>query len=612
MSGFSEAALQVGIRRRETHKIADIIEFVESSWGLGQRLFPVQKIVLKAHYGIPLDPNTKFEIKDWKGKNGKVYSEPEYLEMLYLEGRSNIRTITPGKQLRQLVLVFGRRSGKTEISAFIAAYETYKLLLRVDPQNYYGITPGAIINLTAIATNKEQAFIFYGKASAYFKQCPFFAPYTANNTQTYSRFQTPKDIERYGSYSDNKMANATIRVSAKPSNARGTRGADCILVVLDEFAHVPDSGEGSAREIYKAIKPSLSALAPKDPLDKQKPIGDVEGRMVIISSPLGRSGLFFDLFEAAFKPTAAASNMFAMQAPTWEVNPTIPPSEFEDAYSLDPIAFISEYGAEFSNRTLGWIENPQDLLACVNPKRFKSPMGARRQAHFVGFDFGQKNDASAIAICHLEADRIMVDCVEEIRAGHGKFEKDTRLEFDDIADWVAEYGKRFNFAEGLMDQVVGIPFEQALKKRGLGQFKSELITKPMSSRMFSNFKDMMYSGHLDLYDIDRTKEKAEDNKLAEYLEELLSLQAHITSKYVILVEAPKSAGKTDDRSDALIRAVWLASQRLAAGHRIAQPRGPMPQTKSQAYKARVKLNKLGGSHSDRQIPIIGRKRSWTT
>ena len=34
---------------------ADIIEFIEADWGLAMKLFPVQKIILKAHYGIPLN-----------------------------------------------------------------------------------------------------------------------------------------------------------------------------------------------------------------------------------------------------------------------------------------------------------------------------------------------------------------------------------------------------------------------------------------------------------------------------------------------------------------------------------------------------------------------------
>ena len=35
--------------------VANIIEFIESSWGLRMRLYPVQRLILKAHYGIPLD-----------------------------------------------------------------------------------------------------------------------------------------------------------------------------------------------------------------------------------------------------------------------------------------------------------------------------------------------------------------------------------------------------------------------------------------------------------------------------------------------------------------------------------------------------------------------------
>jgi len=62
-----------------------------------------------------------------------------------------------------------------------------------------------------------------------------------------------------------------------------------------------------------------------------------------------------------------------------------------------------------------------------------------------------------------------VDLVDTIRPGMGKFRDVPRLEFDDVADWVADYGKKFGFSSGIFDQWAGIPFEQAedVEKRTL-------------------------------------------------------------------------------------------------------------------------------------------------
>ena len=35
----------------------DPITFIEAPWGLGLKLFPVQRIIIKAHYGMALDDN---------------------------------------------------------------------------------------------------------------------------------------------------------------------------------------------------------------------------------------------------------------------------------------------------------------------------------------------------------------------------------------------------------------------------------------------------------------------------------------------------------------------------------------------------------------------------
>ena len=75
---------------------------------------------------------------------------------------------------------------------------------------------------------------------------------------------------------------------------------------------------------------------------------------------------------------------------------------------------------------------------------------------------------------------------------------------------------------------------------------------------FKNFKDMMWDKRLVLFDYPIPDGQGH----CDYIQELLELQAEVQSKYVISVEAPKIEGKHDDRSDALVRMVWAASQKL--------------------------------------------------
>jgi hypothetical protein len=574
----------------------DIITFVESSWGLNQKLYPVQRIILKAHYGIALDDNPRgFDLnvripKDdpeyslWATDNGpedpetghykyrvrmcdwrqdpntvRYVSEAEYLRILHKQGRCNISSVTPGKERRNLILVCGRRSGKTQMSAAIACYETYKLLLKEDPQTYYGQPQGEEINIISVATAKEQAGVLYSKVNGYYSNCRLFDQYTANSTQSYAKFQTPNDIKRYGKYTKSDPKTSTIKVSFQPCVSKGLRGKCYLAVILDEFAHFGQDGESSAEEIYTAVQPATTTLTPKDPNNKSRSLSnESEGRVIMISSPIGKSGFFYEQFQMAFKNLKASDNIVAIQAPTWEVNPTVPAAVYEAEFTRNITKFLTEFGAEFTDRARGWIDNPQDLLDCIDPKLKPQRKAKALAPHFIGLDFALVNDGSAIAIGHInDKNKIVLDVIDAIYAGKGRFAHKERLDYEDVVDWVADYSKKFCFEEGIFDQWAGLPFEQALHKKGLSQLIMTHMTPPLNSQIYQNFKDMMYDSRISLFN-----DPPPNKEFSPYISELLELQATVKSKYVIEVEAPPTEGKHDDMSDALVRMVWVASKHL--------------------------------------------------
>ena len=523
----------------------------------------------------------------------------------------------------------GMTNHNTTLSGIFASYEVYRLLNLVHPQGYYGLPPGNRIQIVSIATDKDQAGLLFNEVTSHLSRCEYFKPYIANNTLSYIQFRTPNDIEKYGGtvrHENGKFTSfngkATLRVTFKSCIAKGLRGSGNIVVILDEMAHFKDEGGSSAKEIYDAVTPSTAAFSPKNPADTTQPIGPVESRIICISSPLNKTGKFYDLFHLAMGRGEGSNNMIAIQAPTWEINPTIEANYYKQKYHGDPAVFMTEHGAQFSDRVRGWIERESDLLACIDPEARPKDMGFPRYPHQMGIDLGLVGDGTSIFITHCEGDKIILDYHETWSAGvdwrvsnphlDNRYPTDyarrlsdlIRLDFDAIAEWIISLTKRFFISDGIFDRWNGIPLEQAMVKAGLNQFKAEFFTRDFSSRIFQNAKLMMYDEKLVLYD--HPVSPGPQSKHSPFIQELLTLQAEQVSKNIVAVAAPESGGCHDDMSDAFVRAVWLSSQRMVSGKHImgaggsrGASLGASPMTAGRYQMARARQH---GGLGDRVVP----------
>jgi hypothetical protein len=623
--------------------IFNILDYIYQDWGLKMKLFPVQKFIVKLYYGLELDedipenPHERIVITDMeKTRVLYTFSEQEYLHFLFNEGRCNVDN--QDTMRRELALSIGRRGGKTLLSGIFASYEVYRLLNMNNPQAYYGFPEGNVIQILSIATRAEQSKLIFNEVNAHLSHCSYFQPYLVSSTTSDAKFQTPHDVELFGDrfrQDDGKFVSQngrySLRITFSSCIAKGLRGFSNIVVILDEVAHFTGEGSSSAEDVYEAVTPSMATFSRKDPTTRLPLIdpetgeeAPVESRMIMISSPLGKSGKFYERFDQAFKGGNAAKNILAIQAPTWEVNPTIPAAYYAQKFHENPVSFMVEHGAEFNDQMRGWIERQEDLLACIDLGMRPKMMAPPRLPHQMGVDVGIVNDGTAVFITHPEEDKVVLDYHEVWYAGVDWREANPHLtepviayargladvqviEFEEIANWIEALSKRFFISSGLFDQWNGKPLEQHLHKRGLKQFQSEFFTRDVSSKMYQVVKSFMYDKKLALYDYPLPSAGNVNNtKHSPFIAELFSLEANQLSKNITLVQKPKRSGAKDDMSDAYVRAAWqtielVTNQKFTCSGSSHRPYAstPIDATRYQSIRARHH-----GS-SPRSVPRLG-------
>jgi len=537
-----------------TTDVADVITFVEAPWGLNLTLFPVQKCVLKVYYGLPLD-NQERSIQVPNIINDKIlyeFTEVEFLKWLYEEGRCNSREIIEAPYT-ELILVMGRRSGKSTIASCISCYEVYKLVKRGDPSAFYGFPPDTTVAITNVAPTDDQASIVFNMLQKNVLGCPFLRDRIVNQTLTYFNVQTDSDRNL-----PSKKRRASIMSLAGGCASNSLRGHNNIVVVMDEMAHfIDNNGRFSGSEVYKALKPSIGSFK-----------GD--GKMVGISSPYAKYGQFWDLYVDSFNQ---CENTIMFQMYSSLVNPTIPSAFLRAERQRDRIGFMTEYAGEFSDKVTSWVDDEDKFKACIVRGRPKPVRGQTGTDYFMGVDLGVKNDGTAIVICHREQginrrgkvfagtpSRIIVDWAQvwfsgssdvwevsnNIYKGCNKYAEHDVIPVALIAEEIKNLCRWFPIKSGWFDQWNGYSLLEILHSMGLKQFRMEQVTDRMNSDTYQLFKTLYSEQMIEFYD-DETLES-----------EILGLEAERKSKARIEVRAPNKRGAHDDLADACARAIFEA------------------------------------------------------
>jgi len=278
----------------------------------------------------------------------------------------------PGKRVRELWAVVGRRGGKDSIAsaiATVAALGDYRGLLR----------PGEKATVMCLACDRDQAKIVHRYIAGYFNTVPLLQPLAIHETN------------------QGLQLNNGVEIIVATNSFRSVRGRTIVCVIFDEAAYWRDDEFANPDvETYNAVLPSLVTLP---------------GSMLVgISTPYRRSGLLFDRWRRYYGKGDA--DVLVVKGPST----TLVPQRLIDAeMERDPEVANAEWMAEWRSDLADFVARDA-VDAAVVPDRFELPPASGLV--YSGFvdPSGAAVDSMTLGIAHRDRDgRGLLDALREVR-----------------------------------------------------------------------------------------------------------------------------------------------------------------------------------------------------
>jgi hypothetical protein len=392
---------------------------------------------------------------------------------------------TPEKHYRELLLACGRKAFKSLASACILLFEVYKTLVLIDdPHEYYGLPSKKKIMYQLLASNREQA---QGISFDYIRSLASTSPYLNSMIKN----ATNESLEF--------AKNLTVQVYN--SSARGCRGQSSAVIIFDEIAWwIDNRGNLSGDEIYYAVMPNLKILKHEGK--------SADSKSVLISSPAGRGGIFYENFrsgnhEITIEKTQEAGSepwRCVFQLPTWKLNPknqfnckTCPTHETlqDDKLTLEqrkvclqtcqlcssndlridflknPERFDQEYGALFVD-TISPALSREKIEACVVNEMGVDPLGIDRETpRALSLDPSLTGDAYGLVMGHIDEDDILkVDLIKEWQA----YDKEHPIDLKLVQKYIEQLNSNYYLSHIVLDQYQSASTVQALQDKGISAY----------------------------------------------------------------------------------------------------------------------------------------------
>jgi hypothetical protein len=492
----------------------DPLTLAVSREGLGYKLTSVQRIILglmSISRGAELpeftqDAEVALSLMNLTGEssgNPRIWLPPD-CEIGY-SGRSiSLHFASP---ITSILCVAGRRGGKTTMSSILMAWLARQILINPGYLDTVHLLPGSVISLLNVACETNQARILFNMLESHLSSLNLI----------------PGEIKSLGSLT--LGTNIKLRIESLSSSSRSARGRTAAGACLDEFAHFQRSaGPFADRAMWLALAPSVTTFGDK-------------GLVAITTSPAGRSGVVWDLFQQR----GVRAGMLTLQLPTWVMNPYLPRERLDDEFDRDDYLARQEYGAEFLAPNGQFLKWP--LIVSCAAVTIPSPKSRNTRWH-IHVDLGLVDDSTAIALGfiepseHGEGERVVIT---ELVTLDGTHENPVKIE--DVEGCVIAMISRIPHGssfEATFDQHQSAYIIERLKSKGIDA-KAVHTTSRTNEESYSILRDLVTSGHI-VYPSE-----------ARLLDELAGLECTPTPGG-FKVEA--GSGGHDDCADAVAMCAW--------------------------------------------------------
>lgn len=499
----------------KTDYIPDIITFCEDpvylnicdNPGNPINLYPLQKISLKCFY------------RGTKGNENLQLTNEERELLIAKKLQYVIDKFDNSESFRELVLVWGRRGGKDLVCSLIACYEAMRLLEIPggNPYAYYGIKSGNPIYILTVASSDHQAKILFNDIKAAIQNSPYFQDKIGDNGRAIDQSKvyllTPADKKE--NYEREKKGLDPIRgnvvIQAGHSNSDTLRGNRTFALLLDEVAtYKTTAGASGGESIFTALAPSTNDFRVHYKNEKGETEDRLDSKIVLISSPRGKEGLFWRMYNQCFDKEMGKQR-FAMRAPTWEVNlQHTRESLRRDFANMTEQEFNMEFGAEFAG-----LEGEKYLPDEYIDKAIYSELGQRQHGlpgilYYAHLDPAASSHNYALVVIHIE------NYIKAIPIGEsGKVRKEQRkrfvvdhikvwtptsnrgIDFRLVDDYVIQLSKRFRFAMVSYDGYESRQSIQKLRRAGIPVKLTEFRPR-YKEEIYRNLEHLFITGDIAL------------------------------------------------------------------------------------------------------------------